>query len=100
MESAINSLKRQSFDVPLRESKFKKNKKKYVSKKSKYRKLKCPKVISTRWLYIIDCLKFIFGYSDALYAGRDDGYNIPKIPKSFIYIYEIIINYQFNCRTT
>ena len=36
-------------------------------------------------------LKFIFGYSDALYAGRDDGYNIPKIPMSFTYIYEIII---------
>ena len=57
----------------------------------KYLKLKCPKFISTRWLYIIDCLKFIFDYSDALYAGRKNGYNIPKIPMSFTYIYEIII---------
>lgn len=54
-------------------------------------KLKCPKIIVTRWLYVVDCLKFIFDYSDSLYAGRRNGYEIPIIPIDFYYLYDILI---------
>lgn len=57
----------------------------------KYLKLLCPKIVITRWLYIMDSLKFIFDNSDSLYSGMKNGYPIPVIPNNFIDIYEIFI---------
>ena len=51
----------------------------------------CPKIIKTRWLYVTESLNFILKKQAELVIGRANHYDIPKIPKYFQTLYDLIL---------
>ena len=51
----------------------------------------CPQFKLTRWLYVIECLRFIFRYIDDICIARINGYMISEINTDFFKLYDILL---------
>ena len=57
----------------------------------KYLGSKCPKIIPTRWLYIVENLNYILNHQEELNIYRYGQINFPNIPSRFWKLYDIIL---------
>ena len=51
----------------------------------------CPKIVKTRWLYILDSLRYILKNINELKVGIIQGLSFPRIPKTFFIFYELLL---------